>query len=170
MPTFSATTFHAVRGGFAISVVAVAFQIALAQSATAGTSTPYLKMAASFCPNGINCLITFPAVPASSRLDIQMVGCEAVVVDQNGIMNPNQMFLSSRHFLQTTSNGKTLRMPLRGSEQRQFNGTEFISITSDTVAFSIEAGVNPLVNLYPTKNIFAKVLTCTISGQLVTLP
>ena len=106
---------------------------------------------------------------ASTRLDIRMVGCEAIGADGTNNYGPLN-FDAARIFMQTTFNGKAIRMPLTGGNQTQYDGVGYVTETSQSVSFSVEAGQRLQINLYPPEGLFAKTFTCTISGQTVTLP
>ena len=152
-----------------VGLVFLALMAGSAVSATAGTSTVYQTSQARVCLNSINCLLHFPIVPASSRLEVQMIGCDASMVDQSG-GRAFGSFQQARLFMQTVSNNETVRMPIRANNVAWNDATQVIAAASQVVAFSVVAGQRLQVNLYPPDGYFAKNFNCTISGQMVTLP
>jgi hypothetical protein len=123
--------------------------------------TPYQAAAYAQCPTGTNCKVAFPAVPASSRLDVQFVACQIRSATSADVAN-------TRFYLQTTQSGKTVALALASvAPGTQSDGTNVYSAVSQPVVFSVPAGQKLQIFAWPSKGTFIDRIDCTVAGAMV---
>lgn len=128
----------------------------------AAASPPlYHASAHARCPNGINCAVTFPEVPPSSRLTVRFAACEIISASGARVQ-------TTRFYLETMQNGKSVALSLAGDATagESFDGTYFYSAISQPAVFSVPGEQKLKIFAWPTRFASIDEMDCTIEGQM----
>jgi hypothetical protein len=131
-------------------------------------STPglYLATAHAQCPDGIDCAVAFPKVPAGSRFDVRFAACE--IASASVVLGTVSY---TRFYLQTKQGGKKVPFALASiALGGQFDGESVHSALSQPVELSVAGGEKLQICAWPNQSpgdaAFIDRMDCTAAGEM----